>query len=199
MNPLGKWAAALLALGGAVYAIVVITAMLSFGLERPISGPALVVMEVLTLLLSLDFVVVMAALHGSAPGQWKTATLVALVFAALLAGVSATVHFVQLTALRQLGTAGLAWPSPMYAAELLAWDVFFGLSLLFASPSLRGNRLRDMSRTTMRVCGALCLLGVLGPATGVMELQFLAVAGYGLVLPVLCVMLALNWRRPGGP
>jgi hypothetical protein len=155
-------------------------------------------MEMLTLLLALVFLVMMAAIHSSAALEWKTNTLVALVFAALLAGISATVHFVQLTALRQLGTAGLVWPSPMYAAELLAWDVFLGLSLLFAAPSLRGNRLRQVARTTMTACGAMCLIGVLGPATGYMGLQFLAVAGYGLVLPVLCVLLALNWSRTGG-
>ncbi|MGD2130426.1 MAG: hypothetical protein PVJ17_14080 [Lysobacterales bacterium] len=198
MNRLGKWSASILAIGGIAYAIVVVIGMVSYGLERPIGGIVLVVMEMLTLLLALVFLVMMAAIHSSAALEWKTNTLVALVFAALLAGISATVHFVQLTALRQLGTAGLVWPSPMYAAELLAWDVFLGLSLLFAAPSLRGNRLRQVARTTMTACGAMCLIGVLGPATGYMGLQFLAVAGYGLVLPVLCVLLALNWSRTGG-
>jgi hypothetical protein len=198
MNRLGKWSASILAIGGIAYAIVVVIGMVSYGLERSIGGIVLVVMEMLTLLLALVFLVMMAAIHSSAALEWKTNTLVALVFAALLAGISATVHFVQLTALRQLGTAGLVWPSPMYAAELLAWDVFLGLSLLFAAPSLRGNRLRQVARTTMTACGAMCLIGVLGPATGYMGLQFLAVAGYGLVLPVLCVLLALNWSRTGG-
>lgn len=198
MNQLGKWSASILAIGGIAYAILVVAGMVSFGLERPIGGILLVTMETLTLLLALVFVVMMAAMHSSAALEWKTNTLVALVFAALLAGVSATVHFVQLTALRQLGTAGLAWPSPMYAAELLAWDAFLGLSLLFAAPSLQGSRLRLVARGTMTVCGAMCLIGVIGPATGYMWLQFVAVAGYGLVLPVLCVLLALNWSRTDG-
>jgi hypothetical protein len=86
----------------------------------------------------------------------------------------------------------------MYAAELLAWDVFLGLSLLFAAPSLQGSRLRRVARTTMTACGAMCLIGVIGPATGYMWLQFVSLAGYGLVLPVSCVLLALNWSRTGG-
>ena len=129
MNQLGKWSASILSIGGIAYAIVVVIGMVSYGLERPIGGIVLVAMEILTLLLALVLVVMMAAIHSSAALEWKTNTLVALVFSALFAGISATVHFVQLTALRQLGTAGLVWPSPMYAAELLAWDVFLGLSL----------------------------------------------------------------------
>jgi hypothetical protein len=198
MNQLGKWSASILSIGGIAYAIVVVIGMVSYGLERPIGGIVLVAMEILTLLLALVFVVMMAAIHSSAALEWKTNTLVALVFSALFAGISATVHFVQLTALRQLGTAGLVWPSPMYAAELLAWDVFLGLSLLFAAPSLQGSRLRRVARTTMTACGAMCLIGVIGPATGYMWLQFVSLAGYGLVLPVSCVLLALNWSRTGG-
>jgi len=198
MNQLGKWSASILSIGGIAYAIVVVIGMVSYGLERPIGGIVLVAMEILTLLLALVLVVMMAAIHSSAALEWKTNTLVALVFSALFAGISATVHFVQLTALRQLGTAGLVWPSPMYAAELLAWDVFLGLSLLFAAPSLQGSRLRRVARTTMTACGAMCLIGVIGPATGYMWLQFVSLAGYGLVLPVSCVLLALNWSRTGG-
>jgi hypothetical protein len=198
MNQLGKWSALILSIGGIAYAIVVVIGMVSYGLERPIGGIVLVAMEILTLLLALVLVVMMAAIHTSAAVEWKTNTLVALVFAALIAGISATVHFVQLTALRQLGTAGLVWPSPMYAAELLAWDVFLGLSLLFAAPSLQGSRLRRVARTTMTASGAMCLIGVIGPATGYMWLQFVSLVGYGLVLPVSCVMLALNWSRTGG-
>jgi hypothetical protein len=88
------------------------------------------------------FIVTMASIHACTSAEMKTNTLVALAFAVLLAGITTTVHFVDLTALRQLGPAELVWPSPLYAAELLAWDVFLGLSLIFAASAFRGDRLR---------------------------------------------------------
>jgi hypothetical protein len=189
------WAAFILFLGGIAYAAIVAVGMVSYGLDRPIGDPLLALMETLTLLVAPLTIVMMAAVHSYAPSAWKTNTLVALAFVVLLTGVTTSVHFVQLTALRQLGSAGLVWPSPVYAAELLAWDVFLGLSLLFAAPVFGGDRLQSTVRRTMLVCGTMCVLGVLGPATGNMRFQFIAVVGYGLVFPAVCLFLALLFRR----
>jgi hypothetical protein len=38
------------------------------------------------------------------------------------------VQFIELTAARQLDGGGIVWPSRVYVAELLAWDVFLGLA-----------------------------------------------------------------------
>ena len=193
------WSASLLFVGGIAYAITVAIGMVSVGLERPIGDPVLAVMEILTLLLAPLIVVMMAAVHTWAPFESKTHTLVAFAFAVLLTGVTTAVHFVQLTALRQLGSAGLVWPSPTYAAELLAWDVLLGLSLLFAAFAFRGDKLQKTVRRTMLVCGSLCIMGALGPGSGNMRLQFIAVVGYGLIFPVICLLLALLFQRSPGP
>ena len=61
--------------------------------------------------------------------------MIALAFMVLVTGLTATVHFIDLTALRQTGMEGIVWPSAIYAVELLAWDVFLGL---FCIPSELG-------------------------------------------------------------
>ena len=106
-----------------------------------------------------------------------------------------SVHFVELTALRQMGSAGLVWPSIPYALELLAWDVFLGISLLFAAHTFKGSRLEESVRAGMFFVGFLCIAGTLGPALGDMRFQFIAVAGYAVVLPVVFLLLALLFRR----
>lgn len=189
------WASSLLFVGGSAYAVIVAFGIGSYGLDRPIGDPLLAVMEILTLLMAPLIIVMMAAVHTCASAEKKTTTLVALAFAVLLAGITTCVHFVELTALRQLGPAQLVWPSPLYAAELLAWDVFLGLSLIFAASAFMGDRLRDLVRRLMQVCGTMCVFGVVGPATGQMQFQFIAVAGYGLVFPAVCLFLALLFRR----
>jgi hypothetical protein len=197
VSTLGKWSASALFLVGVAYAGAVALGMWTYGLDRPIGGAVLVVMELLTMLSAMLIVLLMAAVHGDASAAGKIHALIALVFSGLLAGVTTSVHFVHLTVLRPLGLVGLAWPSPMYAAELLAWDVFFGLALLFAAPAVRGRRFRHATRWTMSVCGAACLIGISGPATGHMRLQFVAMAGYGLGFPAVCLLLALRWSdRP---
>jgi hypothetical protein len=178
---------------GVAYAVTLVIGIGATGFHDPIRGPMLVAMELLTLLSAPLLVLLMAAVHGSAPPGFKVYSAAALAFATLVTGLTAAVHFLGLTALRQLGTQGIQWPSPLYALELLAWDVFLGLSLLLAAPIFRA---RDRAVTTsLLVTGGLCLLGTLGPATGDMRFQFIAVVGYGALLPVTSYFLAAHFRR----
>jgi hypothetical protein len=78
---------------------------------------------------------------------------------------------------------------------LLAWDLFLGLSLLFAAPVFQGGKLEDAVRIGLYVGGALCITGILGPATGDMRLQFIAIVGYAGVLPIVSLLLVLLFRR----
>ncbi|HSK31337.1 MAG TPA: hypothetical protein VLA17_15360, partial [Candidatus Limnocylindria bacterium] len=67
-----------------------------------------------------------------------------------LAGVTCSVHFLVLTLTRQSELVGQSWaplffafkwPSVAYALDILAWDFFFALSMLFAAPAFGGSRL----------------------------------------------------------
>jgi len=189
----GSWSAMGLFIVGVLYAIALIMGIGTTGFDEPIRGSLLAAMELLTLVSAPILVVLMAAVHATAsPGQ-RAYSAAALAFGTLAAGLTAAVHFVGLTAFRQLGTQGIQWPSPLYALELLAWDVFLGLSLLLAAPTFREA---DRTITTaLLVTGGLCLLGTIGPATGDMRFQFIGVTGYGVLLPVTCYLLAAHFRR----
>jgi hypothetical protein len=195
MNRLGLWSAFAYFLLAAVYAVVVAIGMATTGLAKPIVDPILAIMELLTLLGAPLLVIMMAVVHASAAPDKKACSGAALAFMTLVVGLTCAVHFVGLTALRQVGAAGISWPSTLYALELLAWDVFLGLSLMCAAPVFQGNGLRHAIRTCLLVTGSLCLLGTLGPATGRMGLQFVAVAGYGVVLPITALLVAIDFRR----
>ena len=191
----GQWSSIGVSLVGAAYAVALIVGFVTRGLSSPIVDPLLAIMELLTTIAAPLLLVMMAAIHGRASNERPLAGLVALVFMALATGITSVVHFVQLTAMRQLGTAGLVWPSPLYAAELLAWDVFVGLSLVFAACALETTRGHRLARIGLLTCGVLCLFGVLGPASGRMRLQFVGVFGYGVVLPVVCLSVSDVFRH----
>jgi hypothetical protein len=195
MNRLGRSAALGLCLLGVIYAVTVAIGMSWAGLDKPIRGPILATMEALTLISAPLLVLMMAAVDASAPARNKAFSSAALGFAILVAGLTGVVHFVGLTALRQVGEQGIEWPSPLYAVELLAWDVFLGLSLLCAAPVFDGGGFSRSVRTALVITGSLCLAGTLGPLTGHMRLQFIGVFGYGTLLPVTCFLLARHFRH----
>jgi hypothetical protein len=69
------------------------------------------------------------------------------------------------------------------------------LSLLFAAPVFTAGKLEGAVRAGLYVAGTLCMVGVLGPTSGDMRLQFIAVAGYAGVLPAVFLLLAMLFRR----
>lgn len=188
---LGSRAATAVALIGVAYIVVLGIGIARFGLERPITDPVLAVMEVLTLLSAPALLIALAAVReGAAPDRrlWGT---VSLSFAIIFAGLTSAVHFIELTAVRQGGGGGIAWPSAAYAAELLAWDWFLGLALLFAAPIFAGDTSPVLRvRRAFRLAGTLCLLGTIGPLVGAMALQRIGIVGYALALPVAFFWLA---------
>jgi hypothetical protein len=199
MHRLGIWSASAVCVIGAAYVVTLAVGFASAGLTKPILDPVLAVMEILTLLSGLTLVVLMAAVHAYAAPPYKIHGVVALAFMVLMAGLTSSVHFVELTAVRQSATASLTWPSTAYALELLAWDLLLGLSLLFAAPVFTAGKLERAVRVGLYLAGALCIVGILGPATGEMRLQFIAVVGYASVLPAVCLLLVMLFRRSRQP
>lgn len=193
-NRLGSWSAVAVWVIGVGYLVTLAVGFAQHGLSEPIVDPILAIMELLTLMAAPAMVVLMAAIHGYARDDRRIYGLVALAFTVAFAGITSTVHFVELTAIRQQGSGGIAWPSPEYAAELLAWNLFLGLALLFAAPVFDGSGRERGVRRGLLISGGLCVAGTVGPAVGNMRLQMIGVLGYAGVLPVVSFMLARLFR-----
>lgn len=195
MNRLGMWSAFGLFMVGITYAVTVAIGMYFSGFTNPIVDPILAIMELLTLIAAPLLVILMSTIHSTALPESKTYSLIALAFMLIVAGLTSAVHFIGLTVLRQTGMEGLIWPSELYAVELLAWDVMLGLSLLFAAPVFRGERLKNRIRTCLIITGVLCTTGTLGPVTGDMRIQFVSVLGYGVLLPAVWLLIAKDFQN----
>lgn len=107
----------------------------------------------------------------------------------LFAGITSVVHFTELTAGRQAGDFGIVWPSRVYAAELLAWDVFLGIALVALGSTFAPAGGERRLRTVLMTCGWLCIAGTIGPVVGNMRLQLIGLFGYGVVLPIAALLL----------
>lgn len=193
-NVLGRWSSFAVFLIGVGYVVALVIGFTTRGLSAPIVDPLLAIMEMLTLLAAPFMLVMMAAIHGRAPDNRKTVSAVAFAFMILTTGTTSAVHFLELTAMRQMGYGDLVWPSPAYALELLAWDVFLGLSLIFAAFAFEDSGRECRVRRSLLVCGMLCLVGVAGPIFGNMRLQLVGVFAYGAFLPFVCLLLSRLFR-----
>jgi hypothetical protein len=188
-----------------IYAVVLIAGLLSLqSSQEPIGDPLFAILEILIILTMPLMVALMVAVHAWAPAETKVFSLVALIFMGLLAGLTVSVHFVLLTVGRLSAFAGLSWmrlflsftwPSVPYALDILAWDVFFALAVLFAAPVFGGNRLAASIRALMIASGVLSLAGLSGVVVGEMQLRMIGVVGYAGVFPVVALLLAILFYR----
>jgi hypothetical protein len=149
-------------------------------------------------------VALMVVVHAWAPVHAKALSLISLVFMGLLAGVTCSLHFVILTLSRQPEFTGqpwlplvfsFSWPSIAYALDILGWDVFFALSMLFAAPVFRGSRLAAWIRVLMIASAVLALAGLSGVVAGEMQLRNIGIVGYVGVFLVVAALLVLLFYR----
>jgi hypothetical protein len=172
--------------------------------QEPIGDPLFTILEVLIITMMPAMVALMVTVHAWAPMHAKTLSLTSLVFMGMLAGLTCSVHFVILTLSRQPEftaqpwlplVLSFNWPSVVYALDILGWDVFFPLSMLFAAPVFWGTRLAAWIRVLMTASGVLALAGLSGVVVGDMQLRNIGIVGYVGVFLVVTALLAVLFYR----
>ncbi len=202
---LGIFSAAATVILVVAYAVTLAVGLLSLeSPQEPIDGPMLTILEVLIIVMMPAMVALMVAVHAWAPMHAKALSLTSLVFMGLLAGVTCIVHFCVLTLSRQPEfteqpwlplVLSFEWPSVVYALDILGWDVFFPLSMLFAALVFQGSRLAAWIRVLMIASGVLSLAGLSGVVAGDMQLRNIGIVGYVGVFLVVAALLAVLFYR----
>jgi hypothetical protein len=193
---------------GLLYTPTLVAGFVSAGnVTDPLTDPFLGILEIQIILMAPFMVLMMVAVHGYAPRGTKMYSFSALGFMILCAGLTTCVHFVELTVARRIDPTSMPayfrlfsweWPSVDYALDIVAWDWFFGLSMLLAAPVFKGGKLHTSVRACMILSGTLSIAGLLGAALGDMQLRGIGIAGYAGVFPVVCLLLALVFSRTRG-
>ena len=172
--------------------------------QQPIGDPMFTILEILIIGMMPVMVALMVAVHAWAPMHAKALSLTSVVFMGLLAGVTCIVHFCVLTLSRQPEFTAQSWlplvmsfnwPSVAYALDILGWDIFFALSMLFAAPVFRGSRLAAWIRVLMIASSVLALAGLSGVVVGDMQLRNIGIVGYVGVFLVVATLLAVLFYR----
>ena len=192
---------------GVVYAVITMLGFLSLqSPQDPIGEPYVTLMELLIVIMAPFYIVSMVAVHAYAPPEQKFYSLLALIFMILLAGLTSTIHFIVLTVGPQLAAAGLPWtplffawkwPSVAYAVDILAWDWFFALAMLFAAAVFKTGRLERTVRMLMILSGVLSLAGLLGVFLADMQVRNIGIIGYAVVAPVAFLLIGIVFGNAG--
>ena len=187
------------------YAVTLVMGLMSLeSPQEPIGNPMFTILEVLIIVMMPAMVALMVVVHAWAPMHAKTLSLTSVVFMGLLAGLTCSVHFVILTMSRQPEfteqswlplVLSFNWPSVAYALDILGWDIFFALSMLFAAPVFWGSRLAAWIRVLMIASGVLALAGLSGVVAGDMQLRNIGIVGYVGVFLVVVALLAILFYR----
>jgi hypothetical protein len=202
---IGRVAALALFFFTVAYAIITTAGLLSLkSPQESIQDPFFFLMEVLIVVMAPLMVAVMVAVHIYAARDVKAYSLMALAFMIVCAAITSSVHFVMLTVSRQVEFTGVSWmplflsfkwPSVIYALDILAWDWFYGLSMLFAAPVFKGGRLETAVRIAMAVSGVLSIAGLIFLPFGDIQLRMIGILGYAGMSPVVFLLLAKVFGR----
>jgi hypothetical protein len=86
----------------------------------------------------------------------------------------------------------------LYGVDIVAWDIFFGLALLFAAPVFHAAGYVAV-RNGLLIAGAMCVVGIIGPAVNHIILRQIGIIGYAIVWPIVCIPLSNVFRQGGQP
>ena len=201
---LGFWAAVIGTLGGVIYFLVIIAALLTGQMTVPPPGWLQLFGGIISLLFCPIVVVLMACLHTITPKGKSAFSLSSLAFTLLFAASVTINRFIQLGVVRQrliLGeTEGITWflsygeRSIMFALEILGWGWFLGLAMLFAAPLFAMSGYQRWLRWSLLLYGLLALVSAIAHllASPLLAVGFLA---WGFILYIITGLLALHFRK----
>jgi hypothetical protein len=201
---LGFWSALIATLGGSIYFLVILAALLTSQFTYPPPNALQLFGGISSLLLCPVLVILMACLHAITPTEKKIYSQISLAFTLLFAMAVSINRFTQLGVVRQsirLGLVqGVDWFLPygdhsiMLGLEMMGWGWFLGLAMLFAAPLFGQGKLERW------LCGLLIAYGALGLVSSIAYLLAspLSVVGFvawGLILFIITALLAVHFTK----
>jgi len=188
-----------------IYTIITVIGLINLeSPQDPVSDPYLSVMEILIIIIAPLITICMVTIYLLVPKELKVYSLIALVFSTIFSTITCIVHFVILTISGTVELSGQEWvsyllswrwPSFAYSLDILAWDVFFAITMLFTAKVFKGERLSRLIRILLIISGILSLLGLIGVPLENMQIRMIGVIGYAVVSPFAFLLIGIFFHR----
>lgn len=188
-----------------IYLITLILGFISLkSPDEPIIDPYFSILELLIIMIAPLMVFSLIIVHKSTPEKLKIYSLTALIFMSIMACITCCLHFVILTLSQQesfrnqdwsLLVFSFKWPSVAYAIDILAWDFFFALSMLFLSATFRKKGLEKLIQILLISSGVLSFIGLLGIPMNNMQIRNIGIIGYTIFAIVVFFLFGIAFNR----
>jgi len=145
-------------------------------------------------LATCSFLIVMSCVHSYAPEERKVFSLIGLSFAIIYATLISTNYFIQLTFVNQTTYDASMFDmtntqSMMMVLEVLGY-CFMGVATLFAAPALGSTKAEKVAKWLFVVNGILGILTPIGYVTLPIEILFVGLIGWDIIMPISTAALA---------
>ena len=193
---IASWAVFVL---GVLYAVITAIGLLRLpDPDSPIAAPYFQLMELLILLMAPLMVISFAGLKVHCGSDHAVGCTAALGFMIAMASLTSAVHgailFLGPDAAQSMPLLfSFRWPSLVYVLDILAWDWFYALAMLLAATVFR-RRWPALHRL-MLASSVLSLAGLAGVVEGNMMIRNIGIIGYGVLGPVVFLLLGVWFRR----
>lgn len=190
---------------GIIYAVITTLGLIS--LQSPqdsIGNPYFTIMEILSILISVLMMLSLTAVYFYDVSTDKYFSLTALILMCFTSGITTCVHFLVLSIshsveAEQLQSLSLflsfKWPSVVYVLDILAWDFFYGLSMLFASQIFNKGRYEKNLKVLLFISGILSLIGLIGIPLQNIQIRNIGIIGYAVIGPVAFFLIGKTLGR----
>lgn len=188
MSAIGKISSQAVSLLILIYLATLVMGLISLDSpEEAIGNPYFTIQEVLIILIGPSMLISLAVLNNKTKAERKIYGLITLVFMVIMTGITCSVHFTILVLSRQpefinMPNASLIfsfqWPSIAYALDILAWDFFYPLSMLFLAFLFRGKELNRTIRVLAFLSAGISFIGLLGIPLNNMQVRNIGILGY---------------------
>ncbi|MCF8296376.1 MAG: hypothetical protein K9J13_02430 [Saprospiraceae bacterium] len=196
------WSAALII---TIYLVTLVLGFISLkSPDEPIGNPYFSILELLIIILGPLMVFLLVFVHKSTPEKSKIYSLSALFFMSIMTCITCSLHFVILTLSQQeafmnqdwsLLVFSFNWPSVVYALDILAWDFFFALSMLFLSATFRKKGLEKLIQILLIISGVLSFVGLLGIPMNNMQIRNIGIIGYTIFPIIVFFLIGIVFNR----
>jgi hypothetical protein len=188
-----------------IYLVTLILGFISLkSSDEPIGNPYFSILELLIIILGPFMVFLLILVHKSTPEESKIYSLTALILMSIMACITCSLHFVILTLSQQeaflnkdwsLLIFSFNWPSVAYALDILAWDFFFALSMLFLSATFKKKGLEKLIQILLIISGVLSFIGLLGIPMNNMQIRNVGIIGYTIFPIIIFFLFGIVFNR----
>jgi hypothetical protein len=160
-------------------------------------------MEVTTMGSSIILLVFTVLIFYSFETETNICGFLSILFMSMVVILTCSVHFIGITVSSTLISSNksfesllsLNWPSALFSLDILAWDLFFGVSFICLGISLNKYSKQGIAGLLSIISGLISILGLIALPMNNMNIRYIGIFGYTVMPLITCVAFIADMKK----